>query len=105
MEVGFTDKVLDGRPGYRMAEQGFRKEENECCARLVRNGTFAKASFALTLAELTIHLSAKDVKEVGWGSHIRYLHVAILMLTFQGLGRGENARVFVAKLKVSLHSA
>ena len=37
----------------------------------------------LTFSELSVHLSAEDVKEVCWCGHVGYLHIAVLMLPFE----------------------
>lgn len=45
-----------------------------------------------------MHLSAKDMEQVGRASHVRDLHVAVLVLAVQLLRGGEDARVLVAQL-------
>jgi hypothetical protein len=59
----------------------------------------------LTLAELSVHLSSQDVEQIRRRGHVSNLHVAVLMLTIELVGGREDARVFVAKLEVSLHTA
>ena len=61
--------------------------------------------YALTFSELSVHLATEDVEEVSRRGHICDLHVAVLMLAIKRIFGWENAGIFVAKLKVSLHSA
>lgn len=60
---------------------------------------------ALTFAELTVHLSSQDMEVVGWLGHVGDLHVAVLVLAFKLLCRGEDARLLVAELQIALHAA
>jgi len=57
------------------------------------------------LAELPVHLTSEDVEYVGRAGKVGDLHVTVLVLTLELLGRWENPWVFVAQLQVSLHSS
>ncbi len=57
------------------------------------------------LAELSVHLSAQDVEVVGWGGHVRNLHVAVLVLTLKLLWGWEDTWVLVRKLEITLHTS
>ena len=87
LEMGVAGEVLDGRASDGVAKKGFREEKDQW------------------LPELSVHLSAKDVEEVGGRRHVCYLHVAVLMLSVELFRRGEFARVFVAELQVSFHAS
>ena len=83
LEVRFACEVLNGGAGEGVAEEGFGEEEDEGCERrqmLVR-AEEVRGRW-LTLSKLTVHLSAKDVEQVGWCCHVRDLHVAVLVLAF-----------------------
>jgi hypothetical protein len=59
----------------------------------------------LTLSELPVHLSTQDVEEVARLCQVRHLHVAILVLSIKLIRVGEDSRVFVAELQISLRSS
>lgn len=59
----------------------------------------------LTFTELSVHLSSQNMEQIGWGSHISDLHVAVLMLAFQFIWGRIDAGIFVAQLEVSLHTS
>lgn len=59
----------------------------------------------LTLSELPAHLSAKNVEQVGRFGHVDNLHVAVLVLTSELVLRGEDARILIGELKVSLETS
>lgn len=49
-------------------------------------------------------LPAKEMKVVGGSGAIRDLHVAVLVLSIELLGRRKDAWILVTKLKIPLHS-
>lgn len=59
----------------------------------------------LTFAELSVHLSSQDVKQVCGCSHVGNLHVAILVLAVEFLWGWEDAGILVTELQVSLHTS
>ena len=54
---------------------------------------------------MTVHLSSEDMEQVRRCGHVGKLHVAILVLALQLLGRWEDPRIFVAELKIALDPA
>lgn len=49
-------------------------------------------------------LATQHVEEIGRVSHVGNLHVAVLVLAVELVLRGEDARLLVAELKVTLHA-
>lgn len=47
----------------------------------------------LTLPELPVHLSAEKMEGVCWGSAVRNLHVAVLVLAIKLVGSGEDTGI------------
>jgi hypothetical protein len=59
----------------------------------------------LTLSELPVHLSTQNVEEIARLCQVRHLHVAVLVLPIKFIWVGEDSRVFVAQLQISLRSS
>lgn len=59
----------------------------------------------LTFSELSVHLSAHDVEQVGWRGHVGNLHVAVLVLSVDSVGGGEHSWVLVTQLEVPFYSS
>jgi hypothetical protein len=57
------------------------------------------------LAELSVHLATKNVEVVGRSGAEDDLHVAVLVLAVELLGRWEDAWVLVTELEETLHTA
>ena len=87
LEVGLAGEVGERGTSKGVAEERFGEEENE------------------GFAELTVHLAAEDVEEIGGCGHIGDLHVAVLVLAVKLLRGWEDSGVFIAELQVPLHSA
>lgn len=58
----------------------------------------------LTLSVLSVHLSAKNVEQVGGRGHVGNLHVAVLVLAHELLASRELSGILVAELEVSLET-
>jgi hypothetical protein len=58
----------------------------------------------LTLSVLSVHLSAKNVEQVGGRGHVGNLHVAVLVLAHKLLAGRELSGILVAELEVSLET-
>jgi hypothetical protein len=87
LEVRVTSHALQVRAGDGVAQQRLGEEDNE------------------GLAELAVDLATENVEQVGGLSHVDDLHVAVLVLAVQSVGNGVLARLLVAKLQPTLHTA
>lgn len=87
LEVALTSEVLDVGAGKRVTKKSLGEEGDE------------------GLAELAVHLATENVEVVGGGGAVGDLHVAVLVLTVEGLGAGEDARVLVTELQEALHTS
>lgn len=104
LKVRVPCEVFDGRAGKWMAEKRFGEEQDQCCGtKSAKCGKKRRAN--LTFPELPVHLPSKDVEKIGRCSHVGYLHVAVLVLAIELIRGWEDARIFVAKLQVALHSS
>jgi hypothetical protein len=52
----------------------------------------------LTFSELSVDLSAQNVKKIGGSSHVSDLHVTVLVLPFELFWDRGDTRLFIAKL-------
>ena len=87
LEVALTSEVLDVGAGERVTEKSLGEEGDQ------------------GLAELTVHLATENVEVVGGSGAVGDLHVAVLVLTVEGLGAGEDTRVLVTELQEALHTS
>ena len=106
-EVRVTREVVYRRPRKRMSQERLAEEDDQRCAEPPPSaspnavGAFWKGT--PTLSELTFYLSPQSMEEVCRRGHVHDLHVAVLMLTFQLVGAGEDARILVGELQVPFH--
>lgn len=103
-EVGVTSELLDGRAGNGVTEKSLREKDDECYIVLVMV-RYRKGRIKLTLAELSVHLSAQNVEQVRWRGHVSDLHVAVLVLALELLRSWEDTWVLRGQLKITLHAA
>lgn len=95
LELRVADKVLNVGASKRVTQKRLGKEDNQSCILLVSCASLHDHLGRLTFPELPVHLATEDVEQVGWGSHVRNLHIAVLVLTVQVFLRREDARVLV----------
>lgn len=87
LEVGLAFQGLDVRAGKGVTQQRLGEEDDQ------------------RLAELAVDLATEDVEQVGRAGHAGDLHIAVLVLTVQLVGRGEHTGLLVAKLEPALHTS
>jgi len=87
LEVGLAVQGLNVRAGKGVTQQRLGEEDDQ------------------RLAELAVNLATEDVEQVGRGGHAGNLHVAVLVLTVQLVGLGEDTGLLVAKLEPTLHAS
>src|SRR4051812_30763549 len=99
-----NSSMLERASGWRRS--AFEKKMARADSRFSRGYNNGEVNAArLTLPELAVHLPTKDMEKVGWRCHVSNLHIAVLMLSVELVLRREDARVFVAELKIALEAS
>lgn len=86
LEAAVTAHLLEAGAGQRVAEHGLGEGQDQ------------------RLAELAVDLATEDVEVLGRGGSVDDLHVAVLVLAGELLGRGVDVRVIIAQLEVTLNT-
>lgn len=87
LEVRLTNKLREVGLGHGVSQQVLREEAGQ------------------RLSESSVHLSSVQMEDVGGGSGVSNLDVAVLVLSLKLIGRGEVERILVSEQQVSLNSS
>lgn len=121
LEDGLARHFVEAGADERVAEEGFRKKDDELVGSAHTAAVEQRGErYTYGFSELALVLSSEDMEVICWCSTlvssdlnpftqnarwVDYLHVAILMLTFELLWRWVDPRFVIAKLKEPFHAA